>query len=160
MYFTIWPTVALGVYTLNFKNISFTRNGNPLQCSCLENSRDGGAWWAAICGIAWSRTQLKQLSSSSIPLTGYVLDAWSKINWMYMCRHISLLALIAYGEQCWIHDLWRWRFSFRVRDQAWLFRAALWLKFYYSEQGHRKLLTWTSEGDGECLLTSLSKAAI
>ena len=40
-------------------------NGNPLQCSCLENPRDGGAWWAAISGVAQSRTQLKQLSSSS-----------------------------------------------------------------------------------------------
>ena len=39
-------------------------NGNPLQCSCLENPRDGGAWWAAIYGVAQSRTQLKQLSSS------------------------------------------------------------------------------------------------
>ena len=40
-------------------------NGNPLQCSCLENPRDGGAWWAAIYGVAQSRTQLKWLSSSS-----------------------------------------------------------------------------------------------
>ena len=40
-------------------------NGNPLQCSCLENPRDGGASWAAIYGVAQSRTQLKQLSSSS-----------------------------------------------------------------------------------------------
>ena len=40
-------------------------NGNPLQCSCLENPRDGGAWWAAISGVAQSRTRLKQLSSSS-----------------------------------------------------------------------------------------------
>ena len=39
-------------------------NGNPLQCSCLENPRDGGAWWAAIYGVAQSRTQLKRLSSS------------------------------------------------------------------------------------------------
>ena len=35
------------------------RNGNPLQCSCLENPRDGGAWWAAVYGVAQSRTQLK-----------------------------------------------------------------------------------------------------
>ena len=34
-------------------------NGNPLQCSCLENPRDGGAWWAAVCGVAQSRTRLK-----------------------------------------------------------------------------------------------------
>ena len=40
-------------------------NGNPLQYSCLENPRDGGAWWAAVCGVAQSRTRLKRLSSSS-----------------------------------------------------------------------------------------------
>ena len=40
-------------------------NGNPLQCSCLENPRYGWAWWAAICGVAQSRTRLKRLSSSS-----------------------------------------------------------------------------------------------
>ena len=40
-------------------------NGNPLQCSCLENPRDGGAWWAAVCGVAQSGTRLKRLSSSS-----------------------------------------------------------------------------------------------
>ena len=40
-------------------------NGNPLQCSCLENPRDGGASWAAVYGVAESRTQLKRLSSSS-----------------------------------------------------------------------------------------------
>ena len=40
-------------------------NGNPLQCSCLENPRDGGASWAAIYGVAQSQTRLKQLSISS-----------------------------------------------------------------------------------------------
>ena len=40
-------------------------NGNPLQCSCLENPRDGGAWWAAISGVAQSRTRLQRLSSSN-----------------------------------------------------------------------------------------------
>ena len=40
-------------------------NGNPLQCSCLENPRDGGAWWAAVYGVAQSRTRPKRLSSSS-----------------------------------------------------------------------------------------------
>ena len=41
------------------------RNGNPLQCSCLENPRDGGAWWAAVSGVTQSQIRLKQLSSSS-----------------------------------------------------------------------------------------------
>ena len=40
-------------------------NGNPLQCSCLENPRDGEAWWAAVYGVAQSRTRLERLSSSS-----------------------------------------------------------------------------------------------
>ena len=43
-------------------------NGNPLQCSCLENPRDGGAWWAAVYGVAQSQTRLKRLSSSSVYL--------------------------------------------------------------------------------------------
>ena len=44
-------------------------NGNPLQCSCLENPRDGGAWWATVYGVAQSWTRLKQLSSSSNVIT-------------------------------------------------------------------------------------------
>ena len=40
-------------------------NGNPLQCSCLESPRDGGAWWAAVYEVAQSQTRLKRLSSSS-----------------------------------------------------------------------------------------------
>ena len=48
-------------------SFSCTRDGhgNPRQCSCLENPRDGGAWWAAVYGVAQSRTRLTQLSSSS-----------------------------------------------------------------------------------------------
>ena len=44
-------------------------NGDPLQCSCLENPRDREAWWAAVYGVAQSRTRLKQLSSSSSSMT-------------------------------------------------------------------------------------------
>ena len=40
-------------------------NGNPLQCSCLENPRDGGAWWTAVYGVTQSSTRLKQLISSN-----------------------------------------------------------------------------------------------
>ena len=40
-------------------------NGNPLQCFCLETPRDGGAWWAAVYGVAQSRTRLERLSSGS-----------------------------------------------------------------------------------------------
>ena len=50
-------------------------NGNPLQCSCLENPRDGGAWLAPIYGVAQSQTRLTRLSSSSIPSYGILLVA-------------------------------------------------------------------------------------
>ena len=46
-------------------------NGNPLQCSSLENPRDRGAWWVAVYGVTQSRTQLKQLSSSSMLIHVY-----------------------------------------------------------------------------------------
>ena len=49
-------------------------NGSPLQCSCLENPRDGGAWWAAVYGVTQSRTRLKRLSSSSSSV--YIYPRW------------------------------------------------------------------------------------
>ena len=52
-------------------------NGNSLQCSCLENPRDGGAWWAAVYGVAQSQTRLKQLGSSSRIKT-YIRFQWRK----------------------------------------------------------------------------------
>ena len=51
-------------------------NGNPLQCSCLENPRDGGVWWAAVCGVAQSWTWLKRLSSSSSIQSSNTLATW------------------------------------------------------------------------------------
>ena len=64
-----WET-SLSLFTFTF-HFHFSLscigegNGNPLQCSCLENPSDGGAWWAAVYGVAQSQTLLKQLSSSS-----------------------------------------------------------------------------------------------
>ena len=61
-------------------------NGNPLQCSCLENPRDGGVWWAAVYGVAQSRTRLKQLSSSSssvhmsIPISQFIPPPLPRMN--------------------------------------------------------------------------------
>ena len=55
-----WVT-SLSLFTF----MHWRRNGNPFQCSCLENPREGGAWWAAIYGVAQSWTWLKQLSTSS-----------------------------------------------------------------------------------------------
>ena len=57
-------------------------NGNPLQCSCLENPRDGGAWWAAVYRVTQSRTRLKRLSSNNFTLIfpwGFKLPSLIKI---------------------------------------------------------------------------------
>ena len=62
-------------------------NGNPLQCSCLENPRDGGSWWAAIYGVTQSPTWLKQLSSSSTIL--YSLWQDSRISIFLYSGNVS-----------------------------------------------------------------------
>ena len=59
-------------------------NGNPLQCSCLENPRDRGAWWAAVYGVAQSQTRPKRLSSSSS--SSRLLDS-SYSDWGEMVLH-------------------------------------------------------------------------
>ena len=77
-------------------------NGNPLQCSCLETPRDGGAWWAAVYGVAQSRTRLKQLSSSSsslylvtpspiLPHPLFLSLLVTTSFFVYVCESISVL---------------------------------------------------------------------
>ena len=71
------------------KILEFQPQHHPLQCSCLENPRDGGAWWAAVYAVAQSRTRLKRLSSSSSssglstnPSIEYAGVISLKINWL------------------------------------------------------------------------------
>ena len=65
-------------------------NGNPVQCSCLENPRDGGAWWAAVYGVAQSRTRLKRLSSSILKLKLLFLKIYYKYS-IYFCDKVHNL---------------------------------------------------------------------
>ena len=63
-------------------------NGNPLQCSCLENPRHRGAWWAVVYGVTQSRTRLKRLSSSStfsMDILPYGFDKWTRFLNMHVC---------------------------------------------------------------------------
>ena len=55
-----------------------------LQCSCLENPRDGGAWWAAVHGVEQSRTRLKWLSSSSSTQKIELKERWKKADKLFM----------------------------------------------------------------------------
>ena len=69
-------------------------NGNPLQCSGLENPRDAGAWWAAVYGVAQSWPRLKRLSSSSSSSPGHalVLSATPPLNYCYKVKKVKALA--------------------------------------------------------------------
>ena len=81
-------------------------NGNPLQCSCLENPRDGEAWWAAVYGVAWSRTRLKQLSSSSSSRTKFKKNTETVcLGYNYhatICKHMNctLYWVLTYDYTC------------------------------------------------------------
>ena len=75
-------------------------NGNPLQCSCLENPREGGAWWAAVSGVVQSRTRLKWLSSSSSPKPSF----WTPVSgvsksefWQLLAFQLWQITLTSYG---------------------------------------------------------------
>ena len=65
-------------------------NGNPLQYSCLENARDGGAWWAAVYGVTQSRTPPKRLSSSYNSVERYNFVERYKFAWPFLCKFLSI----------------------------------------------------------------------
>ena len=64
---TVERSMELSFFLLIVSIVPFGEgNGNPLQCSCLENPRDGGAWWAAVYGVAKSRTRLSNKHKTNI----------------------------------------------------------------------------------------------
>ena len=79
-------------------------NGNPLQCSCLENPRDGGAWSSAIYGVAQSRTRLKRLSSSSSSITIQRNVLLKKISVKDLREFIQHLLCASYWVNS--HEMW------------------------------------------------------
>ena len=78
-----WAT-SLSLFTF----MHWKGNGNPLQCSCLENLRDGGAWWAALSGVTQSQKGLKRLSISSSS------SAWK----MWVLHSLSIVKLSIFSE--------------------------------------------------------------
>ena len=95
-------------------------NGNPLQCSCPENPRDGVAWWAVVCGVAQSQTQLKQLSSSSSSSRSFKFLTPGCFSFLLMYRmyflfmerhlmHLTLYYKLEKGRDS--LPFWGWEFS-------------------------------------------------
>ena len=78
-------------------------NGNPLQCSCLENPRDGGAWWAAVYGVTRGWTRLKRLSSSSSSNIEIPVPFSAACT---LCVHqVNILdQIVIYSQRTWLTD--------------------------------------------------------
>ena len=101
-------------------SLSCKGNGNPLQCSCLENPRDRGAWWAAVSGVAQSRTRLKWLSSRS-----------SRGSASVFCKTKTITHLTR----------WSWTLKVKVAQscltlQPWILQAGIleWITFPFSRR--------------------------
>ena len=76
-------------------------NGNPLQCSCLENPRDAGAWLAAVYGVTQSRTRLKWLSSSSsIQMSGFIISTLRDVTYIISNIGKDWASQVALACQC------------------------------------------------------------
>ena len=91
------------------------RNGNPLQCSCLENPKDGGAWWAAVYGFSQSQTWLKWLSSSSSrkETDSLVDDLWRSMHthekiWSNLCDRFTQVQYAWERLDHWGIASWSW----------------------------------------------------
>ena len=91
-------------------------NGNPLQYSCLENSRDRGAWWAAVLGVTQSQTRLKRLRSSSMSIESVMSSSH-----LILCHPLLLLPSVfssmkVFSSESALHIRWPecWSFSFSI----------------------------------------------
>ena len=71
-------------------------NGSPLQCSCLENPRDKGAWWAAVYGVAQSRTRLKQQQQQQQQQVGHSFSSKEQASFNFMA---AVTICSAFGAQ-------------------------------------------------------------
>ena len=116
-----WAT-SLSLFTFMYR-----RSGNPLQCSCLENPRDGGAWWAAVSGVAQSRTRLKWLSSSSSSKV-YISVIFTKMNMSLLKKSVGdTLAQMTCFFLSFIENKWQLKLTASLGKDEILCRLHTWL---------------------------------
>ena len=104
-------------------------NSNPLQCSCLENPRDGGAWWAAVYGVAQSGTQLKWLSNSS-----------NNLNIIQVFEHLIEVIIYAFGILAYIS--YSLLLHFIIRRIVWMSETWTNVAFTLKEYRPQKFVTF------------------
>ena len=90
-------------------------NGNPLQCSCLKNPRDGGAWWATVYGVTQSQTRLKRLSSSS---SIWNLEIGNRTSFLiyWLCIYRTLVFE-------WSNTKDEYRMNLATETKGWIFKV-------------------------------------
>ena len=132
-------------------------NGNPLQCSCLENPRDGGAWWATVYGVAQSRTRLKRLSSSSRPFAwSFSISALGKYR---TCESVILLSMDMPPELTTCFLCWAFSPLYSVRSKmiwflppkGFIFTCLLKTEKCFDNFGQIFGHRWYSSGCGVCV---------
>ena len=82
-------------------------HGNPLQCSCLENPRDRGAWWAAVCGVTQSQTRLKRLSILLVRLQ--IGTASKEISMEFPLKKLKIELHMIQQFHSWIYIQRKWK---------------------------------------------------
>ena len=95
----------------SFTSMHWRRKWQPTPVFCLENPRDGGTWWAAICGVAQSQTQLKRLSriQNSMILFCYlsfIAEVWNPSWFLFLCWHLCsvyVCFLHLWSNFCFVH---------------------------------------------------------
>ena len=88
-------------------------NGSPLKCSCLENPRDGEAWWAAVCGVAQSRTRLKWLSIAMyLTIKCVYLVGWDSVLFILLLVLLNMMSTWPVNRCCMKGYSWRVELSF------------------------------------------------
>ena len=108
----------LNDFTFTFHFHALVKNGNPFQCSCMENARNEGAWWAAVYGIAQSQTQLKRLSSSSS------ISIYEVIN----ISPVNLDSTLASSSLAFLHDV----LFIYVKQAGWQYTALTLLSQFWT----------------------------
>ena len=133
-------------------------NGNPLQCSCLENPRDGRAWWAAVYGVAQSRTRLKRFSSSSRQHLeklsiwrqprgsnpGDVITRQTQTKGELLIRYIAIKTNPCTWKRDAIPCMNNWRAWWVWKDQKWRQQRKKWRRFCWLE---RRLNPTSKQGE-------------
>ena len=133
-------------------------HGNPLQCSCLENPRDRGAWWAAISGVTQSQTQLKRLQQQQ-QQQQQQSSSWETLGWMKHKLESRLRGEISITQICrWYHPYSRkWRTkepldeSERGEWKSWLKAQRLENKYHGIQSHHFMANRWGNSGNNSRL---------